>query len=121
MESVLPDSEILDLSRLVEAFEDDTAGIADLLDMALETGAKHRLALADGIARGDAEVVRRAAHSIKGSSGNIGANVVMGLASALDERARTGDLSRASESADAIEAAYAQVAAEVRAYRAALG
>jgi HPt (histidine-containing phosphotransfer) domain-containing protein len=118
---VLPDSEILDLSRLVEAFEDDTAGIADLLDLALETGTKHRLALADGIARGDAETVRRAAHSIKGSSGNIGANVVMDLASALDEQARLGDLSGASESAAAIDAAYAEVAAQVRAYRAALG
>jgi hypothetical protein len=103
---VLPDSEILDLSRLVEAFEDDTAGIADLLDLALETGTKHRLALADGI---------------EGSSGNIGANVVMDLASALDEQARLGDLSGASESAAAIDAAYAEVAAQVRAYRAALG
>ncbi len=118
---MLPDSEILDLSRLEEAFEDDTAGIADLLELALETGVKHRLALAEGIARGDAEVVRRAAHSIKGSAGNIGANVVMHLAAALDERARAGDLSGAGESADAIAAAYAQVAVEVRAYRAALG
>ena len=88
MESVLQDSEILDLSRLVEAFEDDTAGIADLLDMALETGAKHRLALADGVARGDAEVVRRAAHSIKGSASNIGAARVSSIAADIENQAR---------------------------------
>jgi two-component system, sensor histidine kinase and response regulator len=118
---VLPDSDILDLSRLVEAFEDDTAGIAELLDMALETGAKHRAALAEGIVRGDAEVVRRAAHSIKGSAGNIGANAVMHDAAALEERARAGDLEDARERAAAIDAGYARVAAEVKAYRASLG
>ena len=116
----MPDKGILDLSRLEEAFEDDTAGIAELLDMALETGRKHRAALADGIASGDAEVVRRAAHSIKGSSGNIGANVVMERAAALEERARAGDLSDAQERAAAIDAGYADVEAAVREYRASL-
>ena len=110
----------MDLGRLEEAFEDDTVGIADLLDMALETGAKHRRALEEGIAAGDADVVRRAAHSIKGSAGNIGADEVMRLASELDERARAGDLSDARARVDAIDAAYAQVAEEVRAYRASL-
>ncbi len=103
-----------------EAFEDDTAGIAELLDMALATGEKHRRALAEGIAAGDAEVVRRAAHSIKGSAGNIGANEVMRLAAELDERARAGDLSDARPRVDAIAAAYDRVAVEVRAYRASL-
>lgn len=116
----MPDKRILDIVRLEEAFEDDTTGIADLLDMALATGAKHRRALEEGIAAGDSEVVRRAAHSIKGSAGNIGANEVMRQASELDERARAGDLSDARARVDAIGAAYDQVAEEVRAYRASL-
>ena len=117
----MPDNEILDLSRLIEAFEDDTAGIAELLEMALETGRKHRIALAEAIAAGDVEGVRRSAHSIKGSSGNIGANAVMALAAALEDRARAGDLSGAAGQAAAIDAAYERVEAEVRAYRASLG
>jgi HPt (histidine-containing phosphotransfer) domain-containing protein len=116
----LPDKRILDLERLEEAFEDDTTGIADLLEMALGTGEKHRRALEEGIAAGDTEVVRRAAHSIKGSAGNIGAYEVMRLAAELDERARAGDLSDARARIDAIAAAYEQVAREVRAYRASL-
>ncbi len=116
----MPDKRVLDLERLEEAFEDDTTGIADLLEMALETGAKHRRALEAGLAAGDPEVVRRAAHSIKGSAGNIGASDVMRLAAELDERARAGDLSDARTRVDAIGAAYDQVAAEVRAYRASL-
>ncbi len=110
----------MDLERLEEAFEDDTTGIADLLEMALGTGEKHRRALEEGIAAGDAEVVRRAAHSIKGSAGNIGAYEVMRLAAELDEHARAGDLSDARARVDAIAAAYEQVAGEVRAYRASL-
>jgi len=114
----MPDKEILDLTRLQEAFEDDVTGIADLLDMALETGKKHRRAMEQGLASGDATAVARAAHGIKGSAGNIGANVVYRLAAELDERARTGSLDGARERADAIDAAYARVAEEVRAYRA---
>jgi HPt (histidine-containing phosphotransfer) domain-containing protein len=116
----LPDRTILDLSRLEEAFEDDRNGIAELLEMALETGAKHRRALEEGLAAGDAAVVARAAHSIKGSAGTIGATVVYQLAVELDERARSGNLDRTRERIDAIDAAYARVAAEVRDYRAGL-
>lgn len=111
---------MLDPWRLEEAFEDDVAGIADLLEMALETGAKHRRALEAGLAAGDASAVSRAAHGMKGSAGTIGANAVYELAAELDTRARTGNLEGARERADAIDAAYARVADEVRAYRARL-
>jgi HPt (histidine-containing phosphotransfer) domain-containing protein len=116
----LPDKAILDITRLEEAFEDDVAGIAELLEMAMETGRKHRAAVDAALAAGDATAVARAAHSIKGSAGNIGANVVYRLAAELDARARTGDLSDARERLDAIDAAYARVRDEVRAYRAAV-
>ena len=116
----MPDRNILDLSRLEEAFEDDVNGIADLLDMALETGKKHRRALEEGLAANDAQIVARAAHGIKGSAGNIGANVVYRLATELDARARTGNLDGARERVDAIGAEYDRVAEEVRAYRASI-
>jgi len=109
---------ILDVSRLEEAFEDDVTGIADLLDMALETGKKHRRALEEGLAASDAAMVARAAHGIKGSAGNIGATVVYRLATELDERARSGNLEGAGERVAAIDSAYVRVAEEVRAYRA---
>ena len=116
----MPDKAILDITNLEEAFGDDTAGIADLLDMAMETGRKHRRALEDGLAAGDAQVVARAAHGIKGSAGNIGALEVAALATELDQRARSGNLDGARERVDAIAAAYERLTAEVRAYRKAL-
>jgi HPt (histidine-containing phosphotransfer) domain-containing protein len=114
----LADERILDLTRLEEAFEDDTAGIAELLEMALETGAKYRRMLEEAVASADASTVARAAHGIKGSAGNIGASEVATLAAELDQRARTGNLDGARERIDAINAAYERVAGAVRAYRA---
>jgi HPt (histidine-containing phosphotransfer) domain-containing protein len=116
----LPDKSVLDLSRLEEAFDDDRNGIAELLEMALETGAKHRRALEEGLANGDAVMVARAAHGIKGSAGNIGANGVYQIAAELDERARAGNLDGSAERVHAIDDAYARVADEIRAYRIAI-
>lgn len=116
----MPDKQILDLARLEEAFEDDTGGIAELLEMALETGAKHRNTLSQGLAAGDAAVIAKAAHSIKGSAGNIGAGEVAQLAAELDERARAGELDDARERVEAIDAAYARLTERVRAYRSSL-
>lgn len=111
---------MLDLTRLEEAFEDDRAGIAELLEMALQTGAKHRRLLEQGVADGDAGVVARAAHGIKGSAGNIGALRVQSLAVDLDERARAGNLDGARERVVAIAAEYDRVAEAVREYRSTL-
>jgi len=116
--SALPDRSILDITNLEEAFEDDVAGIAELLEMAMETGRKHRASLAAALAANDAAALAKAAHGIKGSAGNIGAKVVYSLATELDARARTGNLEGARERVEAINAAYAQVEGEVRAYRA---
>ncbi|HZW52583.1 MAG TPA: Hpt domain-containing protein, partial [Candidatus Elarobacter sp.] len=114
----MPDKSVLDITRLEEAFEDDVQGIAELLEMALETGRRHRRAIEEGLAAGDAQAVAKAAHGIKGSAGNIGANAVYELATELDARARTGNLDGAQERIAAIGAAYDRVADEVRAYRA---
>ncbi len=113
----MPDKTILDIWRLEEAFEDDTAGIAELLELAMQTGEKHRNALAAALQAHDANGIARAAHGIKGSAGNIGANVVYRLAAELDERARAGNLDGAAERIGAIDEAYARVAEQVAEYR----
>lgn len=113
----MPDKGILDLTRLEEAFEDDRAGIAELLEMALDTGAKHRASMEDALASGDAPALAKAAHGIKGSAGNIGALEVAALATELEQRARGGDVSGARERVDAIGAAYDRLADEVRLYK----
>lgn len=116
----MPDKSILDLTRLEEAFEDDVNGIADLLEMALETGAKHVRAMREGIAVHEIEKVARAAHGVKGSASNIGAPAVTDVAKAIDERARAANWDGIPALADRLEVAYADLRNEVASYRAAI-
>ncbi|GAC1418142.1 MAG: hypothetical protein NVSMB5_09390 [Candidatus Velthaea sp.] len=112
------DKAILDLSRLQGAFDDDVTGIADLLEMALETGAKHLHALHAGLQSADLGAVSRAAHSIKGSTSNIGANSAALLASDIESRARSGTWDGIAALADELDRAYSELRASVAAYRA---
>jgi len=114
----LSDKSILDLSRLQEAFDDDVLGIADLLEMALATGAKHVRTLRDGIEQNDITIVSRAAHGIKGSASNVGAGNVTKVATAIEDRARAANWDGILPLADELESAYAQLRESVAAYRA---
>lgn len=62
----------------------------------------------------DAEGVQRAAHSLKGSAGNIGANQLMAVCGRLDELGRSGDLSALAPLMASLEAEYGRVAAEIQ-------
>jgi HPt (histidine-containing phosphotransfer) domain-containing protein len=114
----LPDSAILDLSRLREAFADDDAGIIDLLEMALGTGTKHVESLTSALAQGDATAVAKAAHGIKGSASNIGAVAVTRISAEIETRARNARLDGLDELTVELEGAYAALRESVRAYRA---
>lgn len=71
------------LGELVEAFLDDTP---------------HRLTdLREAISRGDTQAVKDTAHTLKGSSGNMGAKRMAQVCEDLEETGRSGDLARAPE------------------------
>jgi HPt (histidine-containing phosphotransfer) domain-containing protein len=111
------DTPTLEISRLEEIFEEDTAGIADLLDAAMETGAAHQAALRDGISRNDLDSVMRAAHAIKGSSANIGGNEVAEVAARIEDAARANTWDGIPSNADDLSAAYDRLRVAVAAYR----
>ncbi len=116
----MPDTPILEISRLTEIFEDDTEGIADLLDAAMVTGASHQHALREGISQQHLESVMRAAHAIKGSSANIGGNEVAAVAGRIEAAARAQTWEGIATDADALDAAYERLRGAVAAYRASL-
>ena len=62
---------------------------------------------------GDAVTVQRAAHSLKGSAGNIGATQLSAVCSRLDELGRMGDLSALAPLVASLEAEYGRVEAEI--------
>lgn len=62
---------------------------------------------------GDAAEVQRAAHSLKGSSGNIGADAMSEICRKIDERAKAGDLD-VEGLIDALEGEYGRVEVAIR-------
>ena len=62
---------------------------------------------------GNAADVQRAAHSLKGSSGNIGARALHEVCRQIDERSKAGDL-RIEPLITALDREFARVEAEIK-------
>jgi len=114
------DTPILEISRLEEIFEDDSAGIADLLEAAMGTGATNQATLRDALARHELDAVMKAAHAIKGSTANIGGNEVAAVAARIEDAARAHTWDGIEPAAIELDEAYERLREAVRAYRAGL-
>lgn len=72
--------QVLDMSVVEEllsfADDGDPELIMDLIQMFLDDGPSKVAAMTEGLAAGDLEKAERAAHSLKGSSGNLGARLL---------------------------------------------
>jgi HPt (histidine-containing phosphotransfer) domain-containing protein len=112
------DTAILEISRLEEIFEDDTAAIADLLEAAMGTGATNQATLRDALGRRVLGDVMRAAHAIKGSTANIGGNEVAAAAAIIEDAARAQTWDGIEPAAIELDLAYERLREAVRAYRA---
>jgi len=113
----MPDTPILEISRLEEIFEDDTAGIVELLESAMKTGAGYQASLRAGVAQNALDDVMRAAHAIKGSAANVGGNEVAGVAARIENAARAQTWDGIAADADELDAAYDRLRAAVQDYR----
>ncbi len=63
---------------------------------------------------GDAVELQRAAHSLKGSSGNIGARHMYDICKQLDERGIAADFNGARHLLDSLDQEYGRVEAEIQ-------
>ena len=70
--------EVEDVNELLELYDDRTSSDLKTLKISLDAG--------------DAQRIHETAHSIKGSSGNIGLNDLYDLAREIDDRARVNNL-----------------------------
>ena len=87
------------LKEVLQLFLDDVPGRINRLRLACETG--------------NAMDLQRAAHSLKGSAGNIGANDMLAVCRRLDELGKSGDVSGGQGLVDSLDAEYARVKAEI--------
>ena len=92
----------------------DAAGadfVAELVDTFLEEAPDMLAALREALAARDAERFRRAAHSLKSNSQTFGALALGALAREIELRGLDADPARDATALDALDAAYARVAA----------
>ena len=105
------------LDRLLDSFGGDVAFLGEMLDTFFEDSPRQLEAARAGLAAGDADVVRRAAHSLKSNCANFGALALSGQCRELETLAKSGSLEGGAELVAQIAAGYKQVHAALEAIR----
>lgn len=100
------------LKTLKDVMEDD---FALLIDTFIQDSSERIRTLHDVIQGTDADLIRRAAHSFKGSSSNIGAPQLSALCSALEKKALASNFDGLANDLSGIEQEFAQVQLLLRA------
>lgn len=85
------DAECLDRLRDLGGAEDPGL-LSELIELYLEDAGRRMKDLACAMRQADLAAVARAAHALKSSSANMGALVLADICSAIERKARTGDL-----------------------------
>jgi two-component system sensor histidine kinase/response regulator len=98
----------LDRSGLLARVEGDMELLGDIIELFKDDSVRQIATIRDAIEKKQADAVRRAAHTLKGTCGNLGAPEAAAAAWELEKLAATGDLSRAQESLRSLEAQIEQ-------------
>jgi HPt (histidine-containing phosphotransfer) domain-containing protein len=107
------DPDVVDrLRQLTPPGEPDV--LTDILHLFLDDVPRRIETLRAATAAGDATAVQRVAHSLKGSSGNIGARALYDVCRQLDDSAKSGDLARVGPLLDSLGAEYGRVEAQIK-------
>jgi len=87
--------------------------LAQVLSLFLEEAPRRIERIRVALQTRDASEMHRAAHSMKGSAGNIGAMDLLDICREVDDRARVGDLAGAGLMLDGLTREYERVEAEI--------
>ncbi len=111
----------VDLTRIQDTAAGDTEFEKELLTMYTEDTEFRLNELSDRIASGDATGVRQTAHTIKGSSANVGAGAMRIIAGELEALGVSGDLAAAREILGRLKTEFESVTAFLNEHIASLG
>ena len=103
------------LARLAESMGGDDAFVAELIDQFVTDSPALVAAAQKGLEAGDADEVRRAAHTLKSNAATFGANELADRSSRLEAAAKTGDLEDGLDRLEAIDEELGRVHAALRA------
>ena len=102
---------------LLASFGGDTEFFGEMLDTFFDDSPRQLAAARVGLAGGDVEAVRRAAHSLKSNCANFGALALSGQCRELEMLAKSGSLEGGAERLARIAAGYEQVHAALLAIK----
>jgi CheY-like chemotaxis protein/HPt (histidine-containing phosphotransfer) domain-containing protein len=110
---------VLDASTVAALRDPDLGGddafLVEVIQAFLDDSPRHVQAVQQGFAASDAEVLMRAAHSLKGSCGNFGAARLHTLCAALEGQARADHLEGLAPLVARLPAEYASLAEQLAA------
>jgi len=86
-----------DRDGLLERLGGDEDLLRQIAEVFLKDAPEQMLSLKDAIQKGDATLAERLAHTLKGASANVGANVLQELAAQMEITGKEGDLNRAQK------------------------
>jgi PAS domain S-box-containing protein len=89
-------SEPVDWSRIDQASDGDREFASELISTFTESSVQSLQQIESALASNDLDLAGRAAHSLKGASGSIGANLVRDVAAELENTSKQGDGSKAA-------------------------
>lgn len=88
----------LDRSALLDRVEGDMELLGDIIELFKEDSVRQIAAIREAIDKKQPDAVRRGAHTLKGTCGNLGTPEAAATAFELEKLAAAGDLSHAHES-----------------------
>ena len=94
------------LEAVIGTDEDAKELLSQLTTLFAEDSPKHLKGIDEGISQGDCQKLEAAAHTLKGSCGNLGALRMQHVCQELVKKARSGNLEGALELAKALVAQY---------------
>lgn len=97
------------LATLLETTGDDPEFLAELIESFFDDAPAQLAAIREGAQGGDAEGLRRAAHSLKSNSATFGATELANLCRQLEGLGRDGDLDAVGDLVARTEAEYGRV------------
>jgi HPt (histidine-containing phosphotransfer) domain-containing protein len=105
------------LKNLLAMFSNDLEFLYQVIDTYIADAANLVATIQQAVAKGNADELHRAAHSLKSNSANLGATALSHLARDLEELGRLGNAAAAHEKMPALETEFTQVKASLQRIR----
>jgi len=104
---------VIDRAALLAGVDGNRRLLRDLVRLFLADSPQRLAKIKEAVRRGDAEALRIAAHTLKGSVGNFAAKKAFAAAQRLEIMGRDGDFDKAGEACKALESELARVTEEL--------